>query len=164
MHSLLQPLLPRAPARSCCPGPPRAALPGGGRKKREGGGRKQKEKGRRMEGTWEDERWSEKGEGVSVTELILDSPHILTCREHSHVSAVHVCPVPAPHTQCSCKPTEHPSRQPLTSLSKSPFHFNRFFFTIQAALTKIAEKSASRFHLCFPLPAQPSCRSASSSQ
>lgn len=80
VHSLLQPLLPRAPARSCCPGPPRAALPGGGRKKREGGGgRKQKkEKGRRMEGTWEDERWSEKGEGVSVTELISDSLHILT--------------------------------------------------------------------------------------
>lgn len=31
--------------------------------------------------------------------------------------------------------------------------FNCYFLTIQAALTKVAEKSAGQFHLCFPLPA-----------
>lgn len=53
-----------------------------------------------MEGTWEDERWSEKGEGVSLTELIFDSLNILkavchTCRENLQVSPVHMCQVPA---------------------------------------------------------------------
>lgn len=53
-----------------------------------------------MEGTWEDERWSEKGEGVSLTELTFDSLHILqavchTCRENFQVSSVHVCQGPA---------------------------------------------------------------------
>lgn len=53
-----------------------------------------------MEGTWEDERWSEKGEGVSLTELIFDSLNILkavchTCRENFQVSPVHMCQVPA---------------------------------------------------------------------
>lgn len=108
VHSLLQPLLPRAPARSCCPGPPRAAPPGGGRKKRKGGGRKQKEKGRRMEGTWEDERWSEKGEGVSVTELIFDSLHILTALPHAQGELARLRISHTGTLQCSWEPTEHP--------------------------------------------------------
>lgn len=128
MHSLLQPLLPRAPARSCCPGPPRAALPGGGRKKREGGGRKQKEKGRRMEGTWEDERWSEKGEGVSVTELLFDSLHILTALPDVQGALARLRSARVPrscisHTgtaQCSWKPTQHP-RNNLSRESVSLF-------------------------------------------
>lgn len=57
-----------------------------------------------MEGTWEDERWSEKGEGVSLTELIFDSLHIPkalchTCRENFQVSPVHVCQVPTFYIQ-----------------------------------------------------------------
>lgn len=36
-----------------------------------------------MEGTWEDERWSEKGEGVSLTELTFDSLHILQAVIHA---------------------------------------------------------------------------------
>lgn len=127
-----------------------------GRRER-GGGRKQKERGRRMEGTWEDGRWSEKGEGVSVTELIFDSLHILTALPDVQGALACVPRSCISHTgtvQGSWKPTEHPSRQPLTSVSKSLFPFNCFFFfTIQAALTKMAEKSASQFHLSSPWPA-----------
>lgn len=48
-----------------------------------------------MEGTWEDGGWSEKGEGVSLTELIFDSLNIpqavcQTCRENFQ------------HPQCTC--------------------------------------------------------------
>lgn len=72
-----------------------------------------------MEGTWEDERWSEKGEGVSLTELIFDSLNILkaichTCRESFQVSPVHMCQVPAfsrkDSLQYTWKPRDYPRR------------------------------------------------------
>lgn len=88
-----------------------------------GGGRKQKEKGEQMEGTWEDERWSEKGEGVSVTELIFDALHIpAACGERSHFSAVPRSCIS--HTATVQLETYRAaSRKPLTSVSKSLLYF-----------------------------------------
>lgn len=62
-----------------------------------------------MEGTWEDERWSEKGEGVSVTELIFDSLHILTALPHVQGELARLRISHTGALQCSWKPTETPA-------------------------------------------------------
>lgn len=67
-----------------------------------------------MEGTWEDERWSEKGEGVSVTELVFDSLHILTALPDMHVSAVFLH---LTHRYCTVQLETYRAPQHTTNLS-----------------------------------------------
>lgn len=86
-----------------------------------------------MEGTWEDERWSEKGEGVSLTELIFDSLNILkavchTCRENFQVSSVHVCQVPAFYIQILYGTVGNLESAPEDSLSHKDCVSLFFFF------------------------------------
>lgn len=112
-----------------------------------------------MEGTWEDERWSEKGEGVSLTELIFDSLNILkavchTCRENFQVSSVHVTQVPAFLTEILYSTVGNLESTPEGNFSHNDcasLFFPLLFFTIQTALTKVAAKSASQLslHLSF---------------
>lgn len=127
-----------------------------------------------MEGTWEDERWSEKGEGVSLTELIFDSLNILkavchTCRENLQVSPVHMCQVPAFYIKILYSTGGNLQSIPGDNLSckseKNRLLQSLLLLTIKTALRNMAIQFVShKVYFAFKLSSQKKHRNASSNQ